>query len=140
MNKTLVIILMLVMAVPATAQDRQQRKGCHREIAEMVGDLSQGQKKKLDAITDASRKRVEALRAQQKAVRDSITRYMNMEGDQSRVLFPLFDREAQLSRDISREMYTTKVRIDEVLTPQQRQQVREACRRPSAKSKKSPRK
>lgn len=107
----------------------------------MVGDLSQTQKKKLDAITDASKERVGLLRAQQKAVRDSIAVYMKLDGDHSAVLFPLFDREARLQCEISREMYTTKVRVDEVLTPEQRKQLRQSTtqkhrEKPQKKSKK----
>lgn len=133
-------MLMLAVAMPLAAQDRQHRKDSRRDVAEVVSDLSQGQKKKLDAITEASRRKVDALRMQQKAVRDSIGMYMKMEGDQSHALFPLFDREAQISREIACEMYITKVRIDEILTPGQRQQLREASCRHDGKSKKQPRK
>ena len=105
----------------------------HKEITEMVSDLSSQQRKRLDAITDASKEKVSALRIRQKAVRDSITMYMEREGDQSRILYPLFEREAQLQCAISREMYATKVKIDELLTPEQRRQVRDACRKPEAK-------
>ncbi len=139
-NKVVIFSLMLALALPLMAQNHQHHKEHHRDISEMVSDLSQSQKKKLDAITEASRQRVNALRAQQKAVCDSITNYINMEGDHSRELFPLFDREAKLQCEISREMYATKVRIDEVLTPQQRKQVREAGRRPAERPKNAKRK
>ena len=134
-NKIVILSLMLAVALPLMAQNPHHDKKNHKEITEMVNDLSTAQKKKLDAITDASRQRVDALRAQQRAVRDSINMYMNMDGDHSRELFPLFDREAQLQCEISREMYVTKVRIDELLTPQQRKQVRDACRKPADRPK-----
>ncbi len=141
--KTKAIILAILLmgtAVPCIAQrDGQQKldRDSHKEITEMVGDLSQSQKKRIEDITDASKERVAALRAQRQAVRDSIANYMRLDGDQSRHLFPLFDREAQLQSAISREMYTTKVRIDEILTPDQRRQVRQSV----AKSRKdSPKK
>lgn len=136
-TKTLLIVILLsFVAMPCMAQHKGDRERVadpksHREITEMVSDLSQSQKKRLDAITDASKERVAALRAQKKSVRDSIAVYMKLDGDQSAVLFPLFDREAQLQRDISREMYTTKVRVDEVLTPEQRRQLREAMAKTS---------
>ncbi len=128
--KSIILAVALVaVAVPCAAQRDSRARHDERkpkEITEMVGDLSQSQKKRLDDITDASKQRVAALRAQKKAVRDSINTYMRLDGDQSAVLFPLFDREAQLQREISREMYTTKVRVDEVLTPEQRKQLRQA--------------
>lgn len=101
-----------------------------RDITKMVSDLSSSQKKRLDAITDESKSRIDALRTQRRAVRDSIAMYIQRDGDQSEALFPLFEREAQLQSRISREMYMTKVRIDEVLTPEQRRQVRDACSKP----------
>ena len=52
--------------------------------------------------------------------------YMELEGDQSRHLNPLFEREAQLQAAVSREMYSAKVRIDDVLTREQRQGLRTA--------------
>lgn len=55
--------------------------------------------------------------------------YMELEGDHSRELYPLFDREAQLQTAINREMYATKIRIDEVLTREQRQTLRNASRK-----------
>lgn len=131
-------MLLLAVALPLSAQDKQHHRNNRRDVAEVVSDLSQGQKKKLDAITNASRQRVDALRMQQKAVRDSIGMYIKMDGDQSKALFPLFDREAKISRDIAREMYTAKVRIEEILTPAQRQQLREAnCRHTDKPKKKS---
>ena len=95
-TKTLLIVILLsFVAMPCMAQHKGDRERVadpksHREITEMVSDLSQSQKKRLDAITDA-----------------------------------------QLQRDISREMYTTKVRVDEVLTPEQRRQLREAMAKTS---------
>lgn len=99
------------------------------KISELVGDLSSGQKRKLETLTSESRERVDKLRKEQKAVRDSIERYMDMEGDQSRALYPLFDREARLQTEVNREMYATKVRIDEVLSPEQRKELKAAGKR-----------
>ncbi len=119
-------IMACLLLTPAMAQRGREGDGNQHDIATIVGDLSSSQKKKLDAIVEGSKARVGALKAQQKAVRDSIAMYMQREGDQSKVLYPLFEREAQLQCSISREMYATKVRIDEVLTPEQRKKVREA--------------
>lgn len=94
------------------------------DITELVSDLTSSQKGKLETITAESKKRVDGLRKQQKSLRDSIGSLMDREGDQTKTLFPLFDREAKLQARISREMYTTKVRIDEVLTPDQRKELK----------------
>lgn len=116
---------------------RPKEGGGHRDITKIVSDLSASQKKKLDAINEESKKTVDALRAQQKAVRDSIAMYIHREGDNSRILYPLFDREAQIQSSISREMYSTKIKIDAVLTAEQRKMVSEACRRQEPAGQKS---
>jgi len=108
-------------------EPRQGRGKHHRpDITELVSDLTDKQKRSIDAITAESKERVAKLRAQQKAVRDSIAIYMDREGDQSKSLHPLFDREARLQSLVSREMYATKVRVDELLTPAQRQQLKQS--------------
>lgn len=127
----------MVIALGVQAQHHGPREGKgkprHPEVTEMVGDLSSSQKRTLEGLTSESKERVDKLRAQQKAVRDSIALYMDRDGDQSKLLYPLFDREAKLQSLISREMYATKVRIDEVLTPAQRQQVRQRNHRKGGK-------
>lgn len=138
MKKTLILALSLAAAIalPAQQPHHHEGKGKHKhpEITELVSDLSATQKRSLESITSESKERVSKLRAQQRAVRDSISMYMDREGDQSKLLHPLFDRDASLQSLISREMYATKVRIDEVLTPAQRQQLKStAAKRPRKK-------
>ena len=127
----LIMAIIIATLVPATAQRGRTKNDTPRDISSMVSDLSVSQKKKLDAINDESKVRIETLRTRQKAVRDSIAMYIHRDGDQSRVLYPLFDREAQIQSSISREMYSTKLKIDAVLTPEQRRQVREAYHKPT---------
>lgn len=130
MKRYVTLAIMLLLAAQAMCQQpkRQPHEKKRADISELVDDLSAQQKRKVDAIGRESRERVEALRTQKHAVRDSIERYMDLDGDQSRVLHPLFDREAALQAAISREMYDAKRRIDEVLTPAQRAKLRTACR------------
>lgn len=127
----LLVVVSLFVVAPANAQRGKSNEREPRDITKIVSNLSSAQKKKLDAINEESKARVDALRAQQKAVRDSIAYYIHRDGDQSRALYPLFDREAQLQSTISREMYATKLKIDAVLSPEQRKMVKEACRKPS---------
>lgn len=123
--------LVLPALHPLAAQhDGSRHEGKrHAEISELVKDLNAVQKKKVENISKESKERVSALRQRQHAVRDSISMYMELEGDHSRELYPLFDREAQLQTAINREMYATKIRIDEVLTREQRQTLRNASRK-----------
>lgn len=134
MKKTFFFLLVLssYLLAPLHAQrPHQDGRGPEKrlDITEIVSDLSSSQKSKLETLTGDSKKRVEALRTQQKAVRDSIGMFMDKDGDQSKVLYPLFDCEAKLQAEISREMYSTKVRIDQILTKEQRQQLKDNSKR-----------
>ncbi|MBR1550017.1 MAG: periplasmic heavy metal sensor [Bacteroidales bacterium] len=135
MKRIFVIALALFLGMQCSdvLAQRPHREGPKPEprpdITELVSDLSANQKRKLETITNESKDRVEKLRKEQRTVRDSINRYMEMDGDQSRTLYPLFDREAKLQAEISREMYVTKVRIDEILTPEQRKELQAANKR-----------
>lgn len=130
MKKILFLTLTLLLALSLSAQRNGDK---HRDrkppdITQLVSNLSDSQKSKLETITNESRQRIDKLRNQQKAVRDSIAGYMEREGDQSKYLYPLFDREAKLQAEISREMYITKVHIDKVLTKEQRAEFQKASK------------
>ena len=131
MKKTILFSLVLIAAIPMMAQNEMHERKQHKhvEITELVDDLSPVQKRKVESIDKSSRERIETLRARKRVVGDSIAMLMDRDGDQSRALFPLFDREASIQVEISRQMYQTKCRIDEVLTPDQRTRLREACRK-----------
>lgn len=124
----LALALFLAFSLSAQRQDGQRHDQKRPDITELVSNLTDDQKSQLEAITNDSRQRVEKLRAQQKAVRDSINLYMDREGDQSKYLNPLFDREAKIQAEISREMYASKVRIDKVLTKEQRAELQKASK------------
>lgn len=124
----LALALFLAFALSAQRQDGKRHDQKRPDITELVSNLTDDQKSQLEAITNDSRQRVEKLRAQQKAVRDSINLYMDREGDQSKYLNPLFDREAKIQAEISREMYASKVRIDKVLTKEQRAEFQKASK------------
>lgn len=116
-------------------QDKpQHRHG--REVTELVSDLNAVQKRRIESISNESKRRIDDLHQQKQAVHDSINLLLQADGDQSQLLYPLFDREAALQAAISREMYATRLRIDQVLSKEQRQQVRQAC--PPKKQKMMP--
>lgn len=131
MKRYFILALLVAIAAPVVAQHdgRHPEKKHQADITELVDDLSAPQKHKIDNISKESKERVETLRQQRQAVRDSIRLFMELEGDQSKALYPLFDREAQLQAAVSREMYSAKLRIDEVLTKEQRAAIRKASRR-----------
>ena len=130
MKKILFLASTLLLGFTVSAQKPadHRREGKRPDITKLVSNLTDNQKGKLETITNDSRQRIEKLRARKKSVRDSIALYMDREGNQSKYLNPLFDREAKIQSEISREMYSTKVRIDEVLTKEQRAEFHKASR------------
>lgn len=122
----------------AQNHDHGNKERNHASITELVDDLNASQKRKVEAISKASKERVDALRKQKHAVCDSISVLMDKEGNHSKELNPLFEREAELQVAINREMYDTKCRIDEILTPDQRGRLREACKREKGRTMRKP--
>ena len=104
----------------AQAQHRPHKpQPVENSVIEMVSDLSAIQKRKLESLQKESKDKIETLKHQHKAVKDSIQTLMDEYGDHSRELYPLIEREAALHAEISREYYRVKVRIDEIITREQ---------------------
>lgn len=122
MKKTLFAILTVLIATTLSAQrprDDGRQKNGKEKIEEIVTDLSSQQKTRIDAITKRSSKNIEHYRSELQAVRDSIRIYMSKREDHSDKVFALYDREAILQAELSKEYYRSKVAIDAVLTPEQ---------------------
>lgn len=100
---------------------KNDKKG-HRppKVEECVSNLSSVQKKKLESLKNDSRTRMKQITKSQQDLRDSIKTLMEQEGDHSSVLFPMFEREAVLQTEMSKEMYRSKLQIDQILTKEQR--------------------
>ncbi len=95
------------------------------KIEEMVSNLSAIQKKRLETITQESKKQVDKMQAELKSINSQIRKLLDAEGDQTSSLFPLFEREAQLKLEINKEMYRTRQQINNVLSKEQLKELRE---------------
>lgn len=139
MKKIITMMLAVGCMLTAAQAQRPHREGPRPEprpdITEMVSDLTASQKSKLETIAKESKERLEKLHKQKRAVRDSIEMYMEKEGDHSKELYPLFDREEKLNTLIQREMYATKMRFDQVLTADQRKELADRNKRHQNKKK-----
>lgn len=123
----LVAATTLFFLSPIQAQnDKSCEKGkhCPPRVEDVVSGLSNPQKNKLEGLQKDSRERVKKIKQEQKVLRDSIRNIMMQEGDHSSELFPLFEREGVLQTAMSKEMYTTKVKIDQILNKEQRAEYR----------------
>lgn len=135
MNRIAKSIVMgcIALAISTTLSAQQHQHKHHarqpQKIESLVSNLSDQQKKQLDELQKQSKERVDKMNKSMHAVKDSIRTLMNQEGDHSRELCPLFDREASLQSAISKEMYASKVKIGKILTPEQRSELKDKMSR-----------
>lgn len=121
-----IILLSLAVASPVVlrADDHpHKQKKCPPDVASIVTDLTPTQKKKIEQISKEGKERIHQIEGQQRQVRDSIRMYMDTYEDNSKILNPLFDREAKLESDINKEKYRIKSSINKLLTPDQYKQL-----------------
>ena len=134
MKKIISFFLIFTVVLSLNAQPRHhQHEKRQTNIVEMVDDLSASQRKQLLKAQSETHERIDALYAKLDGIRDSIRLIMHKEGDYSKDLFPLFDREAIVQAQISKEMYSLRVFIDNILTPKQLEQFRSALKRSKRK-------
>jgi len=143
MKKTLAIVLSLLFTTMLFAQPAKPLRGPLPKdevpnVEKMVSNLTPVQKKRIETITATSKKEVFKLKSELESLRSQIGKLNAKEGDQSALLFPLFDRESQVMAEISKVMYRCRLKIDEVLTPEQIKEFRsslEAQRQKQLKSR-----
>ena len=119
---SIIFVAALVCSVQAQQGPERGRGPKDRppmQIEQLITDLSTSQKARIHIVTLHSKKVIDNLRGQLNDVRDSIRTYMDSMGDNSKVLFPLYEREGRLQASISKEYYRAKVAIDAILTPAQ---------------------
>lgn len=119
--KQIILLSLLAIVIPCMAQRPYDDNGKDQplKLEEYIPDLKTSQRTRLDIITRRTEAQVKECKAQLRTVRDSIRMYMDMPGDQSSKVYPLFDRESQLIGKMSRVYYQSKLDIDAVLTPEQ---------------------
>lgn len=109
----------LLYAQPPRHMDGPRHKEAYPNIEKLVSNLTSNQKKRIETITDNTKKEVAKLSSELESIRQQIKNLHDKSGDQSSLLFPLFDQESHYMAQISKEMYKCRVLIDEVLTPEQ---------------------
>ena len=130
--KRLLISIIFVAAFVCSSQAQRDPARGHGpkernpiQIEQLITDLSISQKARIHIVTQHSKKVIDNLRGQLNDVRDSIRNYMDCVGDNSKVLFPLYEREGRLQASISKEYYRAKIAIDAILTPAQHKALQE---------------
>lgn len=96
-----------------------------REIEMFVKDLSPEQKDQLHELSKIKKQKIQELRKKKGAVRDSIREMMNVSGDQSAKLFPMFEREAMTNVEIEKAYYESRISMEAILTQEQLKELHE---------------
>ncbi len=124
------ILVPLLTFAQQKGRDHQEPKHPNDNIEHFVSDLTATQKTRIDIIARRSRENVEKYRKELDITRDSIRSLTDSPEDRSDILFPLYDREAALQAEISKEYYRAKSSIDAVLTPEQYKTLRSKIKEP----------
>ena len=119
-----IFFVVMALAQPEKPSPGPINKGDPPKVEKMVSGLTAIQKKRLENITEKSKKEVLRLRSELESVRNQIGSLNSKDGDKTDIIFPLFDREGELMAEISKEMYRCRLQIDEVLTPEQLKEFR----------------
>ena len=138
MKKIATLMLTIVLGFTVMGQQKPCHTPRHKElpkVEELVNNLSAIQKKRLNTVMENSRKEVDRLQAELDKVRKQIHTLTNKEGDNSEQLFPLFEREGVLRAEIAKEMYRTRLQIDEILTKEQLAEMRARLQKDCKKGK-----
>lgn len=126
MNKFVSLIICFILLLSADvlwAQYPHRHSAPQDDSAlELIDDLTPRQKKQLERLYKESRVRIEAIKRDLKVIRDSVGSQLDLYGDHAATIYPLFDREAFLYAELSRELYRVKVKIDNILTKEQFEQ------------------
>lgn len=115
-----VIVVLLTISLSGFAQQKVEHKRSQEfKIENFVDDLSSEQKKKIDDISSQYMNRISKMRQELKSLRDSIRTISDKYGDNTKTIFPMYEREAKIQTEISKEMYRMKLQLDKVLTKEQ---------------------
>jgi Spy/CpxP family protein refolding chaperone len=134
MKRSITLLLAILMGTmlmaqpPEGSQHKKHRRPEPPKVEEMVSNLSSLQKKRLEGISENCKKQTTKLQKELDETRTQIRNLMMQDGDQSDKLFPLIDRESSLQAQIAKEMYRTRVQIDQVLTEEQLTEFRARCK------------
>lgn len=144
MKRILTTAIGMLMALTAFGQRNQGsphelRPHDEPSIEDVVKNLSESQISQLETITSAHKKRVSQCRRELEALRDSIRMEMEKDGDQSAVLFPMYEREGKLMSDLSKMYYMGGVEVEKVLTPKQKKQLKRSMKEDRKQEPRPPR-
>lgn len=121
MKRIFILAVLFILAAPGYAQHNPRHKPPKAE--ELITTLTPRQKRQLEAIDKEQRTQANAIKKELKQVRDSVHAYIDLYGDNTKVVNRLLEREAALQLKLNKLLYSTKVKIDRIITPEQHKEM-----------------
>ena len=94
------------------------------DVSKFVSNLTKKQQADIKVIAEEGKADIDSYRNELMNLREAIQHFYKMPGDRSSELFPLYAQRSALYAKIDKTKYYTKMKIDQVLTPEQQQELR----------------
>ncbi len=131
MKRTILIIVgicfLFLFAGQANAQKEEYNKAMRyrympyeKQVEEVLTNLTDNQRKMLHKLSKENKEYMDKYRKDRDQLKKTIKSLLEMKEDVSEALFPLIDMKARLEAEKEKNLYKMKLKIDEILTPEQR--------------------
>ena len=125
----LALAIVSIAAVPVLAKQHggdgfmkhKGHKGMNMERLKVALDLTEQQQADIQQIINQQREKVQPVREQAQLNRDGIRELMDQENLDEAKLQALMQEQSKLRTEMMIERHATRAKIDQVLTPEQRQ-------------------
>ena len=121
------ICFLFLFAGQANAQKEEYNKAMRyrympyeKQVEEVLTNLTDNQRKMLHKLSKENKEYMDKYRKDRDQLKKTIKSLLEMKEDVSEALFPLIDMKARLEAEKEKNLYKMKLKIDEILTPEQR--------------------
>lgn len=121
------ICFLFLFAGQANAQKEEYNKAMRyrympyeKQVEEVLTNLTDNQRKMLHKLSKENKEYMDKYRKDRDQLEKTIKSLLEMKGDVSETLYPLIDMKARLEAEKEKNLYKMKLKIDEILTPEQR--------------------
>ena len=103
---------------------RYMFKPYEEQIETMLTNLTDSQREALHKLAKENREYMEKHRRDVNKLQSSIELLLAKDGDNSEILFPLIEMKAELEAEKEKNLYRAKLKIDSILTAEQREKMK----------------
>ena len=96
-----------------------------KQVEIALTNLTDNQREALHKLSKENKEYMEKYRKDEEKLRKSIGLLLAKDGDNSEILFPLIEMKAELEAEKEKKLYKVKLKIDSILTVEQREKMKE---------------